>query len=63
MVELSLCRGELLNCYDAEANTNEICFHPESSDIFIAAESSFGQVTLFDMRTPTGITTIIHYCN
>ena len=45
--------GEVLRSFEAEANTNEICLHPEDSNIFIAAESSFGAVTQFDLRTPT----------
>ena len=51
--------GELVRSFEAEANTNEICLHPEDNNIFIAAESSFGEVTLFDLRTPTGTLEII----
>ena len=45
--------GEVLRTFEAEANTNEICLHPDDSNVFIAAESSFGAVTQFDLRTPT----------
>jgi hypothetical protein len=47
--------GEVLRSFEAEANTNEMCFHPEDNNIFLAAESSFGAVTQFDLRSPTGI--------
>ncbi len=51
------CSGELVRSFEAEANTNEICLHPNDSNVFIAAESSFGAVTHFDLRTPTGTIT------
>ncbi|XP_028396002.1 DDB1- and CUL4-associated factor 5-like [Dendronephthya gigantea] len=60
--EIILCHdsesGELVRSFDAEANTNEICFHPEDNNIFIAAEATFGELTLFDIRAPTERTTL-----
>lgn len=46
--------GEVFRRFEVEANTNEISFHPEDNNVFIVAESSFGAVTQFDFRTPTG---------
>jgi hypothetical protein len=51
----SRCSGEVVRSFEAEANTNELCLHPEDNNVFIAAESSFGAVTQFDLRTPAGM--------
>jgi hypothetical protein len=51
----SRCSGEVVRSFEAEANTNEVCLHPEDNNVFIAAESSFGAVTQFDLRTPAGM--------
>ena len=51
----SRCSGEVVRSFEAEANTNEVCLHPEDNNVFIVAESSFGAVTQFDLRTPAGM--------